>query len=199
MRGSRKRVSGSRNWLRTSSGPTVPSTTEASKQRDREMALQRYYRNREKRIAQAKEWREANRDRVRETDNRRRQADLPKYNERQRRWRSANPEKASAQFRTWRERNPDAVAAMARRRRARVRGAPGTVTAKEWQELLEEFDYRCAYCNRDELLEMDHMMPISRGGHHTKENVVPACVPCNRSKGALTPLEFIGTRFRMPL
>jgi 5-methylcytosine-specific restriction endonuclease McrA len=30
---------------------------------------------------------------------------------------------------------------------------------------------------------MDHVVPLARGGGHSIDNVVPACRPCNRSKG----------------
>lgn len=40
--------------------------------------------------------------------------------------------------------------------------------------------------------KMEHMQPISRGGAHTINNVVPACRRCNSSKGKKTLLEFIG-------
>ena len=28
----------------------------------------------------------------------------------------------------------------------------------------------------------DHVIPISKGGHNTKENIVPACQSCNNKK-----------------
>ncbi|MDB4875733.1 MAG: hypothetical protein JWM41_2179 [Gemmatimonadetes bacterium] len=38
---------------------------------------------------------------------------------------------------------------------------------------------------------MDHVIPISRGGSHTRENVVPACRSCNSKKGDLMLLEWV--------
>lgn len=38
--------------------------------------------------------------------------------------------------------------------------------------------------------EVDHSIPISRGGTHHLNNLVPACVECNRSKQDLTSPEF---------
>ena len=67
------------------------------------------------------------------------------------------------------------------------------LTEAEWQSRLEEFNYHCAYCNQpfpERDLEIEHMWPVARGGAHTLQNVVPACKPCNRRKGTLTPLEF---------
>jgi 5-methylcytosine-specific restriction endonuclease McrA len=51
---------------------------------------------------------------------------------------------------------------------------------------------RCQYCgvqgDRSQL-NLDHVVPRSRGGRTTWENVVCCCVPCNLKKGARTPLE----------
>ena len=50
----------------------------------------------------------------------------------------------------------------------------------------------CQYCGkkyqRDEL-NLDHVVPRSRGGMSTWENVVSSCIRCNRKKGGRTPLE----------
>ncbi len=52
--------------------------------------------------------------------------------------------------------------------------------------------YTCQYCGaqpgRAELT-VDHIVPRSRGGPTTWENVVTACGPCNRRKGNRTPDE----------
>lgn len=38
--------------------------------------------------------------------------------------------------------------------------------------------------------EVDHLMPLSRGGEHSRVNVVCACKKCNSDKRAKTPVEF---------
>ncbi len=44
-------------------------------------------------------------------------------------------------------------------------------------------DYTCRYCGeRGKALECDHVVPVSRGGDHSDENLVTACLPCNRAK-----------------
>lgn len=53
----------------------------------------------------------------------------------------------------------------------------------------------CAYCKgTDGPFEVDHVFPKSRGGPNTAANLVAACKPCNRSKGALTPDEWMSRR-----
>jgi 5-methylcytosine-specific restriction endonuclease McrA len=37
---------------------------------------------------------------------------------------------------------------------------------------------------------MDHLIPLSRGGYSTKENLVPCCKECNNRKKYLLPAEF---------
>lgn len=49
--------------------------------------------------------------------------------------------------------------------------------------------YVCQYCGSGERLTLDHVMPVSRGGKSTWENVVTACYPCNAQKGSRTPEE----------
>jgi 5-methylcytosine-specific restriction endonuclease McrA len=51
---------------------------------------------------------------------------------------------------------------------------------------------RCQYCGKrfpTTELSLDHVVPRSRGGDTTWENIVCACVRCNVKKGGRTPLE----------
>ncbi len=44
------------------------------------------------------------------------------------------------------------------------------------------FGHRCAYCDATGKLEIEHVVPISKGGLHHISNIVPACHACNSSK-----------------
>ncbi|NND74404.1 MAG: HNH endonuclease [Ilumatobacter sp.] len=57
-------------------------------------------------------------------------------------------------------------------------------------------DHRCQYCG-DRADSIDHVLPRSRGGPHTWENVAAACKPCNLSKRDRTPDE-AGMRLARP-
>ena len=48
---------------------------------------------------------------------------------------------------------------------------------------------RCQYCGSHLQLTLDHVMPRSRGGKDTLENLTTACQPCNTRKGDMTPEE----------
>lgn len=54
---------------------------------------------------------------------------------------------------------------------------------KEWEQIKERYQYRCAYCQRERPLTQDHIVPLSKGGFHTQVNVIPACKSCNSRKG----------------
>jgi len=62
------------------------------------------------------------------------------------------------------------------------------LTLEQWESIKKSFGYRCAYCQveftQDNPATQDHIIPLSRGGHHTADNIVPACRSCNSKKKA---------------
>ncbi len=57
-------------------------------------------------------------------------------------------------------------------------------------EVFKRDQHTCQYCGKEtRQLTLDHVIPRYRDGQHTWENVVSACVPCNRHKAGRTPQE----------
>jgi 5-methylcytosine-specific restriction endonuclease McrA len=54
----------------------------------------------------------------------------------------------------------------------------------ERQTILDRDDWACRWCGSQDELEIDHVIPFSRGGACTVENAQVLCGPCNRRKGA---------------
>jgi len=55
-------------------------------------------------------------------------------------------------------------------------------------EIFNRDQYTCQYCGkRTQQLTLDHVIPRHQGGQHTWENVVSACIHCNRYKAGRTP------------
>jgi 5-methylcytosine-specific restriction endonuclease McrA len=70
----------------------------------------------------------------------------------------------------------------------------GTLFGYEVKEyLLLRYGHKCVYCrgkSGDPVLEIDHVVPVSRGGSNRVSNLVIACQTCNRKKGSMTAEEF---------
>jgi hypothetical protein len=59
------------------------------------------------------------------------------------------------------------------------------ISPKERQTIYMRDDYTCSYCGkRGGKLEIDHVVPICRGGIDDIENMATSCMSCNRSKGS---------------
>lgn len=57
--------------------------------------------------------------------------------------------------------------------------------------VLEKFQRQCAYCQAREVpLELEHIIPKSRGGSDRVSNLTLSCRPCNQRKGDQTAAEF---------
>jgi len=58
------------------------------------------------------------------------------------------------------------------------------------KNLLQRDNHCCQYCGcKGEKLSIDHIIPRSRGGTDTWDNVTTACLSCNVMKGSRTPKE----------
>lgn len=72
------------------------------------------------------------------------------------------------------------------RRRSNLNNIVADLTTSEWKDILRKFGNRCAYCGisftKKTPPTQDHVIPISKGGNHTKANIVPSCRPCNSKK-----------------
>lgn len=79
----------------------------------------------------------------------------------------------------------EAHAQIARMKKARP---SGRVLPTMRRAVLARDGRRCRYCGRQigprSVLHLDHVIPVSRGGADTLENLVVACEGCNRRKGA---------------
>lgn len=69
------------------------------------------------------------------------------------------------------------------RRIARKKELIDDYTKEEWKSAIDFFDSACAYCGENNVkLTQDHFVALSKGGHYTKENIIPVCFSCNTQK-----------------
>ena len=59
-------------------------------------------------------------------------------------------------------------------------------TDHEWNMLLAEYGGKCLRCGCTEDITIDHIIPLSKNGANTIDNLQPLCRKCNSSKGATT-------------
>ena len=144
-----------------------------------------------------KVWREANKERKKALDLAWQQNNRERYRKAQRQWRQNNPERMPIYRKKWLSANWEfnklSHVNRESKRRAAKRKTGGTVATIDWLVRLKEFNDFCAYCLNplNGNYHMEHMKPLSRGGSHTIDNVVPACPTCNYKKSDKTLLEFV--------
>jgi len=88
--------------------------------------------------------------------------------------------------------NREKVIQTQKTRRSQKATTQNRLTAKEWRVIVEICGGICLKCG-DKNITIDHIIPLSKGGTHCKNNVQPLCRKCNSSKGVKTidyrPLE----------
>ena len=64
--------------------------------------------------------------------------------------------------------------------------------SRQWHEALQTgMCYHCRQKFKAQDLTMDHLIPISLGGHSRWDNVVVCCKSCNNLKKNMTPVEWV--------
>lgn len=98
--------------------------------------------------------------------------------------------------REWGKRNRDKTRIYNSNQRAKRKYkllAEKSASTSEVKEWFEQQEATCVYCNKDFdkfTLHIDHIIPLSRNGTHTLDNLALACPSCNCSKNNKTPEEF---------
>lgn len=151
----------------------------ANPERVKANALKTYQANPERAKSAAKAWQKRNPEKVKKINSAWASRNRTKTRAYARDWQANNRELYHEIQKEWRIKNQTYW----RVRDAAIRKATSNFTLAQWLEVLEEFGHRCAYCLCDnQKLTMDHIISIARGGEHTRENIVPACKPCNSRK-----------------
>lgn len=103
-----------------------------------------------------------------------------------------NTEAFKARAKAWNAANPETQRICVRNRRARLKWAGGHHTKHDIAELLIKQKSLCVYCQTDIFAryEVDHIMPVSKGGSNNPENLQLTCRSCNASKRDKDPGQF---------
>lgn len=168
-------------------------TTEYQKahpEQKRKSGREYYHRNKDKqrlydiehkeaRSAYKTKWAKENPDKVKAS--RERRADVIK--ERNKKYNEAHRKEAVERAARWKRTHPEKAKANEHRREARKRNNGGCFTAEEWKILCEKYNNACLCCGRDDVkLTADHVVPVSKGGLSSIDNIQPLCASCNSKK-----------------
>ncbi|TKT03430.1 HNH endonuclease [Streptomyces lasalocidi] len=137
--------------------------------------------NKAKKAAQDKAYREANPDKVKECKKRWNESERKK--EYQREWQRANADRRKAYDTKYLVENRAAVLERQRliqhTRRSTYR--EGDMPNGSWSALLRVYE-KCLKCGATEDLQLDHVLPLAKGGRHELANAQVLCGDCNNRK-----------------
>lgn len=137
----------------------------------REHSREYYRANREKKLAQNAAWREANPDRFKSL------IDKNYRDNRDARLVQIKEYRKTADGRSMMKASNANV-------RAKRWGCSGDISAEGVRRAYSESGGRCAICaDTPPRWEIDHIIPLSKGGPNTRHNIQITCIRCNRSKG----------------
>lgn len=134
-----------------------------------------YTNNKERHKVMRENWVANNRDRLHEL---------------QRNWYNKNKELHLERSKRWSADNLDLKALYRRQRRAKIKKAKGFATLEQLQARIAYFGFQCSYCPGP-YEELDHAIPLDRGGTNWPSNIRPSCQPCNRKKHTKTVWEYL--------
>jgi len=98
-------------------------------------------------------------------------------------WYNENKEKSYKRTRQWQKENKEKVNANSKKYQQLRKNAEGSHTLAEFKALLRASGDRCIYCGSDYMVGRDHIVPLSRGGSNSINNLQILCCPCNSRKG----------------
>ena len=67
----------------------------------------------------------------------------------------------------------------------------GNYTSEQWEKLCSFFNGICPRCGKQtDKFTVDHIIPLSRGGTNTIDNLVPLCLRCNIQKSNIYTTDY---------
>lgn len=86
--------------------------------------------------------------------------------------------------------NPEVMRETLQRYRAKKSNLKHSFTKEDWEFCLNYFNHSCAYCRisqskTNETFHQEHVVPVSKNGPYTADNIVPSCPSCNFSKNSI--------------
>ncbi len=153
-----------------------------------------YYReNADRYKAHAKRYRVQDPVATKEKDKSQHSKHKEKRNEQSARYRRENKERLKEYQRQWVSNNLEYFRYHNAKRRTLLTAAGDAYTKADVLNLLQKQKNCCAACKMKlaAKFDVDHVVPLSKGGLNDKSNIQILCIHCNRSKNAKDPIKFM--------
>lgn len=161
----------------------------------RAKALAYYHANKEDRARYSARRYQENKTEIAELRKQKRRENIWHYKKLERASYQRNKEQKRAKSAESARLNPNKSRARNSRRRALLNGASTKqITQKEIARLYAS---NCLFCNSSGPIDLDHAIPLSRGGSHSIGNLIPLCDNCNSTKYNKTIMEWRIYRLRI--
>ena len=112
-------------------------------------------------------------------------------------WRRSNPERESARKSAYAKSHKEQRRLNEIDRRSAKKFSGGKLSRDIHERLIVLQKGKCACCKNDLSkigYHLDHIIPLSKNGRHSDENIQLLCPPCNLSKSAKHPVDFMQQR-----
>lgn len=100
-------------------------------------------------------------------------------------WTQDNMGRLKEKNKLWKKLNKDKVRDSNNKRRLIKLGTKASFTSEQWEAVKYFYGYQCLRCKKVEpeiSLAADHVVPLSRGGIDSIDNIQPLCKSCNSKK-----------------
>ncbi len=164
----------------------IKANWHANKERMNSYCRKSYAKNKDKRLSAQKDYAQKNPEVVKATKAKYIANNPIKRKESMAKYRKTHADEILAKKRNYYGKNSDKWVRYASERGMRAK-SDFVVNSKEIISLLRK---PCVYCGSSQSREIDHIIPLSRGGEHRLGNLIGACRPCNRSKGGKFVMEW---------
>jgi 5-methylcytosine-specific restriction endonuclease McrA len=186
---------GHRNQCKSCTALADATRYQKDAKKHRQRALSYYYEHKEQSAETASKRYFANRDETSKKRAQLRKDNIWKYKKQERASYLRNKEQKRKYSSDYSKQNPEKSLERNSRRRARLKNA---ITFKVDSSELKQMKNRgCLFCGSKKEINIDHIIPLSRGGSHSIGNLMPLCDHCNSTKYNKTIMEWRMYRLRI--
>lgn len=186
---------GHRNTCKTCTKNQDAARYASNPARQRERALAYYHAHKQDAAQRSARRYALNRQKISEKRKQHRQENIWEYKKKERASYQRNKQQKRKAAKDYEKRFPEKSRLRNATRRAKLKQASIYQIAPS--EIKRLYSQSCLFCGATEAIDLDHAIPLSRGGRHSIANLIPLCDNCNSTKYNKTIMEWRVYRIRI--